>query len=236
MLTSRAERVATISAHIGVIVDKAVTAHITAGTPLPPPASIRSLLVHVIRVGTVDVLDDIDDTRPRPDMRMVDRETRALVATLMVVVNRAFRDARNRRRQLERVDVEDDSSSTVPVVVFAVAVLRRLRRPGVVGLDQVKADAVRAGVPMPPKVGPKIRQIVRTELAISRNKLAADIADSTGRLLFVTDGGPCNYKCETFHRKWATPAWVRRNPTSHPNCVRECRPAVLPAGVSVDFT
>lgn len=244
-LPDAAEIAATVAASIGRDIDRAVAEHITTGTPLPDTKLIRKQLTAQVQAAVTVAMREIDGNVPA---QTIDREISTIVNLLMVIVERAFRDARLRRRRVKEAEPDQPRNllSKVGLVAFAAAVARRAARApqdsarvraGTVApvVKGVRADAARTGVPMPARTDAKIRQIVRTETAKARNRVGVDVAIRNGWAIWVTDGGPCNFECEKFRNRWATPAWAQANLVAHPNCVRQCTPRRMPPGARLSF-
>ena len=237
-LRARAERVGALTDRVGSIIDSAVAEHIVNGTPLPAEATFLSVLEQIIHVGAEDVLDEVDDETPDP--LLVALVVAGIMDEVRTVVRSAFRAATFRRRQVEREQTEaatavDDSDrrSGVRGVVFGVLVARRVATA--VRPKELQRLAARTGQPMPARSGPRIRMIVRTGLAKSRNEHAATLAEGAGKVLLITDAryGDTDEACERVNGRYATVRWVRRHPVEHPNCTRLAFPVLLPDGARV---
>ncbi len=237
--TKRVEALADEVAAIGAKVDERVAQHVADGSDLPTLAAIMLAIRPRIRRAVEDALDDIHpDWTARDAADMTDE----ILAELRVIVNRSLRDAVSRRKRVlkgAQIDLQTAPDRTKLLrrgLLLGVLVAgfrnRRKRDPDVLELRRL---SIEAGQPMPNRVGPAMKQTVRTRVAEGRNRFAADIADRLGLVIRVGDGlrGPTDEDCMFVDGKYATPVWMRNHPVSHPNCTRIGRPAKLPAGQQV---
>lgn len=238
---AQVEQAANALEAIGRRVDAAIADHIVNGTRLPTISNLLAEAYPLLVTATRAAYLDIDpDAGPDDWMWQVDD----LADRLAVTWQRAFRDAQQRRVLVERAPVVENDDGTPPTLTevaaagggfgAAVQAVRRARRKTLSRqvLRQVAAE-VRA--PMPRITAATVRQTVRTELANGRNLHAARLADARGLVIRVEDArkGPTDEECERVNGLFATALWLRRHPTSHPNCTRRGRPVRLPPGARV---
>ena len=168
---------------------------------------------------------------------------------------RAVMDLRDRVEQVEARPPDDDDDGGLPVGVpvltagaVAVAASKRARaktrgkvgrgvtgRPSgriAVGWQDLRAVSASVGLRLPPAFTSRAAQVVRTQVAVSRNLYAAQLADDQGLVILVEDAryGATDEPCEDVNGRYATVEWLRRNTTEHPNCTRRGRPTRLPPG------
>jgi hypothetical protein len=212
-------------------VDQAFAAHIVTGAALPDLNRVRRELVAAITIGvTVAVAENTESET------VSDGQVAAIVAAIMVGLGRQLRTTKRVRARIvaELPLTAAAIASPSPIQKLAARLAEALDTRRDVRLILRRAAAA-TGVPVPGNNAARARMIARTEIAIARNRIAARLAQRDEQLLWVTDGGPCSYECETFDRKWATPRWVLANPVAHPNCVRQTQPREAPAGTRPDL-
>ena len=152
------------------------------------------------------------------------------------------RDAQTRRRRIVAADPEpeDDPGTLAGLarvarrVGFATAIAAALTKRRRIPRERIRQAAAASDDPIPPRLAAILKASVRTKAAELRNRHAADVADERGLVLFIRDAliGQ-DPPCVQVDRKYATPMWLRRHPTEHPNCTREGRPVSLPPGERV---
>lgn len=247
--TKRVEALADQVAQYGDRIDERIARHVADGTALPTAAAILTAIRPSVRDAVEDALEDI-----HPDWTARDSQelTDWVMAELGTIVNRSLRDAQIRRRRVLRAPetaLQTDDNGMVPLpapeqrtrlmragtllgVLIAAFKDRRKRAPDPLELRNL---SIQAGQPMPRRVGPALKQTIRTRIAEGRNDFAADIADRLGYVIRVGDGrnGPTDQECEDVNGRYATPQWLRNHRVEHPNCSRIGRPARLPAGQQV---
>lgn len=230
------EAMAAAVTQTGMLVDRAVLEHIASGTRLPSVGRIMDDLRRFTVAATVAAFDDITDAWTPLDL---EQSVDLILVDMQAVVTRAFRDAQRRRVEVEAapdVDLQDDDSVAGAIrrgvglgVVLAAFQAAKGRLPG---RRELGSLAARAGDPMPRQTAGMLRQIVRTQVAVERNRLAATVADREGLVIRVEDArkGPTDEPCEDVNGRYATTVWLRRHPVEHPNCTRRGRPVRLPPG------
>lgn len=232
----RVDDLAEVLAQVGDRVDRYVLDHIATGARLPTDAQVLSVMAGDVEAALVAAFDDITTDWTGEELVSA-RE--AILGELAVVIRRALRDAASRR--IEATSIPQDRLQTDDSVVGwvraglglgALIAAVRAKEGRLPDAGQVRYLAAVAGEPAPRRVGPVVRQIVRTRIAEERNTVAANVADRAGLVIRVEDArkGPTDEACEDVNGRYATPLWLRRHRVEHPNCTRRGRPAKLPAG------
>lgn len=232
----RVEELAAVLAAVGDRVDRYVLEHLADGARLPSVAQVLDVMGPDVRAALVEAFDDISSGWTEDELSAA---TDSIMDELAVVVGRTLRDAQS-RRITDRTIPPDSPSDDLSIVGLArlgvglaglVAAVKRTQRrlpdPG-----QMRYLAAVSGTPAPRRVGPQVRQIIRTRIAEERNTLAANVADRQGLYIRVEDArlGPTDEPCEDVNGRYATSLWLRRHRVEHPNCTRRGRPARLPPG------
>lgn len=244
-LPDASEAAADAVADIGDELDRAVILHLAAGDPLPSLDAVLDRIAEHVRSALVAAWDETWPMWSRATLRQT---VAAIVDYLAPVIRETLDLAALGRRSARRLTIPDELVPEAGSDAGLLALVDRFglwaalgawavwhRRSGRrASLDRARlqAMAARAGEPLPMRLSPRLRMIVRTEVAGSRNLLAADVADGQALALLIRDGryGPTDEACERVDGKYATSLWVRTHRTEHPNCTRQAIPTRLPAG------
>jgi len=183
--------------------------------------------------------------------RMVNDATAEIVAPIKESVAAALAEAKRVRKRMPRTppaEPKDDDGTIAglikkagPGAALLLLIARRKKRDRTA--DLVRQVARQVGLRPPRPISAYGKMVVRTQTAIVRNDVAANIVDEVNDnpeidqqwALFIRDGrnGPTDHECERVDSRWATPLWLRRHPVQHPNCTRIGYPRVLPAGARI---
>jgi hypothetical protein len=247
-LPDASEAAAAAVEQIGDELDAAVIAYLSVGDPLP---SVTAVIDRLRVLVTEALTAAYRETWPNLPRGLVARTVDEIVDMLDGVIAETLHLATLGRRSARRLTVPDDMIPEADTdagllrlaegfglwaALGALLTFRRRRRERVrLERDLLARMAATAGDPLPIRLGPHMRMIVRTEVAARRNGFAADVADDNGWVILVRDGrlGPTDHACERVDGRYATTRWMRAHPTQHPNCTRQGVPTRLPAGATV---
>ncbi|MGB5759534.1 MAG: hypothetical protein WBM50_21650 [Acidimicrobiales bacterium] len=238
-LPDESEQAARRVARIGVELDQIIVDHLLRGRPMPRPSLFLERVRDDITAAVTAAILDIDPDAPQT---VLDAAVADAIDEAAVLYQRARRDAQTRRRRIVAADPEpeDDPGTLAGLarvarrVGFATAIAAALQKRRRIPRERIRQAAAASDDPIPPRLAAILKASVRTKAAELRNRHAADVADERGLVLFIRDAliGQ-DPPCVQVDRKYATPLWLRRHPTEHPNCTREGRPVSLPPGERV---
>lgn len=228
--------------------DKSILDYITEGGTLVSLSAVMAPIVAAMTKSTEASLKQIGAVLTT---RMVDDATAEIVAPVRDAVEDALSSAKRVRRRMptkQPTEPADDDGTIAGLIKRAGAgaallllIGRRSKRDRTARL--VRQVARQVGLRPPAPLSAYGKMVVRTQTAIVRNNVAADITDAANKdpdikqewALFIRDGrnGPTDHECERVDSRWATPLWLRRHRVQHPNCTRIGYPRVLPAGARI---
>ena len=215
------------------------------GTP-PNPDEWLTLIEPLVQRSVIAAMFDIDPQFTQADL---ERAVAFIMGQIGQAVFNTIGQATRARAQMPPIPAEQDDGETIldfarrvgPFAALAAlaGTVNRARRR-----RQFRATAQQVGARVQRPVSSYARMVVRTETAVTRNRLGADVVDRRNQqqrtlgylpgdwALMVEDArlGPTDEPCEEVDGKIATPLWARRNPVEHPNCTRRTRPYRLRPG------
>jgi hypothetical protein len=219
--------------------DRDLEDHLTGGR-LPAVGPVIAALERAVRQSVTAAVRDTPGAVA--NTATVEPAVRDMMGQLEREVRGQHSRARRARAQIDRAPApDDDDDRTVAQLQRAAAgaaFLILLQRARERRTRQTVRDIARsAGLRGPKPTAAWARMVVRTETARTRNLIAADVVEQSGRrmVLRILDGrkGPTDHACERVNGKLATPLWLRRHTLEHPNCTRQGRPIQFRAGMIV---
>lgn len=242
------EQSANIAATVGTVLDDAVANYVVNGGRQPTFQSLMAILRPAAERAMIAAFDEIGPYSPAA----LERAVAILLASLEQTVRASVRDAVTTRKAVvadqrslseQAIDAAKGGLMTGSIGAAVAGLAARLN-----GRPANRADLRRITTTrrLPRLSAGRLRQQVRTIVAVERNEHAARVVESRTTApaggarpgewaIFVEDArfGPTDEPCEDVDGRWATPRWLRRHPVEHPNCTRRGRPAVLPQGATV---
>lgn len=244
----------TTAARLAAEFDAALVRFVDGDGSLPSIGRWLTQVEPVLIAATRSAMADIGGTREQ-QTEAAGAAVAVILAELEAHARRSLRSVIDLAGRVEAAaatppDDDDGGVPVVPVVAGAAAIVasRRTRRRNrnrvgrgvtgrpsgrmAVGWSDLRAVAAKHGLALPPAFTSRVAQTVRTSVAVQRNLYAVQLAEQAGQVIRVEDAryGATDEPCEDVNGRYATPEWLRRHPTEHPNCTRRGRPVVLPPG------